>query len=380
MGIEDIGNNIRRQMKLKGLSIAKLASKIEIGTATLSNILNGKSEPKSSTLLKITNELGIKLEDALCDSSRLKSVRFRSDKTLSAREKAERDQTLVATARWLHDYRELEDMLDEHIKYRFIDFPVIDPVKMAAAIRNKLEINFLTPITDIASIMQSAGIKLRIYNFGFKKTFGLSVAAAENGPAIIVNSESGITIERQIFTVAHELGHLILHPDSYSINDRGENIDQEKEANLFAGNFLLPDEALKKEWEEASGLYFVDKILKIKKKFKISYLTVLVRLKQIYNELDYSTLIMKFNNEYKRLYNHDLKNHYEPEPLDEPVALCDPDSLSKSDLFEDRFEKLVRMAYDRELISISRAGEILNKSIMEMRNLVKSWKDICIAG
>ena len=47
MAVSDIGNNVRRHMKIRGLTVPALAKKGGIGTATLSNLLNGKSEPKS---------------------------------------------------------------------------------------------------------------------------------------------------------------------------------------------------------------------------------------------------------------------------------------------------------------------------------------------
>ncbi|MBN1523865.1 MAG: hypothetical protein JW904_05240, partial [Spirochaetales bacterium] len=70
--------------------------------------------------------------------------------------------------------------------------------------------------------------------------------------------------------------------------------------------------------------------------------------------------------------------HYEPDALEDPVADDDPKALSKHDLVEDRFAKLVRIAFDKELISISRAGELLHKDTMEMRELVKSWQELSL--
>lgn len=59
---------------------------------------------------------------------------------------------------------------------------------------------------------------------------------------------------RKIFTIAHELGHYILHKEelqknpSYAILYRksigGETDDVEKEANCFAANLLVPKEFL----------------------------------------------------------------------------------------------------------------------------------------
>ena len=114
----------------------------------------------------------------------------------------------------------------------------------------------ISPSVIFSDLMGDAGIKLRIRPFGFKKTFGLSVGDADGGPAIVVNSEKGISIERQIFTIAHELGHLVLHKTSYQNCVEVENKEEEDEANAFAGAFLVPEAALKKEWEESRGPCF----------------------------------------------------------------------------------------------------------------------------
>jgi len=133
------------------------------------------------------------------------------------------------------------------------------------AVRDIIQIGSDDPIYDISELIERAGIKLRIRPFGFKKTFGLSIGDKNGGPGIVVNSEEGIPVERQLFTIAHELGHLVLHKASYNNLVEVENKDEEYAADLFAGTFLVSDAALEKEWEESKGLAFVDRVLKIKK-------------------------------------------------------------------------------------------------------------------
>jgi Zn-dependent peptidase ImmA (M78 family) len=246
------------------------------------------------------------------------------------------------------------------------------------AVRSVFKLEREAPIYDISELMEQAGIKLRIRPFGFKKTFGLSIGDEDGGPGIVVNSEEGIPVERQLFTIAHELGHLILHKASYKDPSESENEIEEREADLFAGTFLVPDEALEKEWTEGKGLHFVDRVLKIKKIFKVSYKTLLIRLVQMGKASSLTELIIKFSQDYKAMYHHDLKGHYEPESLsaDEsnPVAEEDPQELDVSDLMEERFSRLVRDAYEKEIISMSRAGEMLNLSISDMRVLIRAWQ------
>jgi len=378
MGIKDIGDNVRRYMKIRGLTIPQLSAKMGMGSASISNIINGKAEPKSSTLLKLADALGVQFEELLADAPRLESLRFRTSKTLSGREKAEYDQLRHDTARWLSDYCFLESELKEPLSYKLGDVSSREPDVAAKTVRKELGLEPVDPIHDISEFMEEAGIKLRIRPFGYKKTFGLSIGETDGGPAIIVNSELGISVERQLFTIAHELGHLVLHKSSYSIFDESENKDEERDADRFAGVLLVPDEALEKEWNESKGLPFVDRVLKVKKVFKVSYLTILNRLFQMNKAPSFTDLIIAFRRDYKAKYQHDLKDHFEPDAIVDvdamQVATEDPQELDVSDLMEERFSRLVRDAYEKEIISISRAGEMLNLSLGDMRTLVRAWQ------
>ena len=62
------------------------------------------------------------------------------------------------------------------------------------------------------------------------------------GRLIVVNLAD--SPRRRRFTIAHELAHYILHKDEnlsyYAHRDAGQNGGDEKEANLFASNVLMP--------------------------------------------------------------------------------------------------------------------------------------------
>lgn len=375
MAVSDIGNNVRRHMKIRGMTVPTLAKKGGIGTATLSNVLNGRSEPKSSTLIGLAEALGVPVADLVADSPKLNSLRFRTSKTLSGREKAERDQLSHDTALWLTNYGFLERQLGESQAFPLGKIVEKEPRKAASEVRRVLDVS--TPaIADLPQLMEQAGVKLRIRPFGFKRTFGLSVADSDGGPAIVVNSGQGISVERQLFSVAHELGHLVLHKGSYDESKVDENQEEEHEANLFAGHFLVPDEGLEKAWQESKGLHWVDSVLRIKKQYKVSYMTVLVRLSQLLSKPDIGALIARFRKEYAEIYGQQLKGHSEPDSIMGPVADADPKHLDQTDLMEDRFARLVRQAYEKEIISIGRAGEMLGLFLEEMRSLARAWLEV----
>jgi Zn-dependent peptidase ImmA (M78 family)/DNA-binding Xre family transcriptional regulator len=363
MALQDIGSNIRRYMKIQHLSIPRLAQSCGLGVATVSNLLNGKNSPNTSTLLKISTALDVPLQKLVVDAPQLRDFRFRTQKTMSAREKAEQQEMLTDSARWLKDYNELEELTNDTIRFRLKgDYAHLTPEEAAKKVRGELGVTGKEPIADIVNLIENAGVKVRISSFGFKQTFGISVGKGDGGPAIFVNSYPGISIERQIFTVAHELGHILMHLASYDENCGDEDKKEEAAADSFASFFLMPGEAFAEKWEEFKGSSWLDTVLRMKRYFNVSYKTVLMRYCAIHPRHSMGDLSSRFASLYKQEYGHDLKDHYEPNAIDDLA-------FAKSN----RFNLLVRKAYETGVISFSRAVEILDITTEKMRDIVATW-------
>ena len=375
MALSDLSKNVRRFMKIKKLSIPQLAKECGLGTATLSNILNEKSSPNSSTLIKISTALGVSFSDLLAEIPTLKTLRFRTNHKLTAREIAERDQLQIDSAIWLKNYVNLEELTQNQIEYKFEQITTENPIEAAKEIRKIYNIREEEPIYDILSLVEDAGIKLYLHDFNFQKTFGLSVNKEDGGPAIIVNNNESISVERKIFTIAHELGHLILHRNSFDGEVSEENEIEEKQANDFAAELLMPEKAFEKQWELHSGISWVEAVLQIKQYFRVSYKTVLSRLNSLIGDrFTPGFLYAEFSRLYRLKYHHDLKNHYEPNSISELAPAKDePKEISCFNFTEERFERLVRLAYEQEKITISRAAEMLSLSAESMRERIAEW-------
>lgn len=72
----------------------------------------------------------------------------------------------------------------------------------------------------------------------------------------MVNTWERSSVERWIFTAAHELGHLLLHFEDYGQGIKEEDKAHEREADAFAAEFLMPDGSL-----SVSGLSLVAYLL-----------------------------------------------------------------------------------------------------------------------
>lgn len=362
MQANKVSVNLKRIRIARGLTMEKAAKAAGITRMAYHNIEKGISEPRVSNLQSLANALGVKVFDLVRSVPELHSVRFRALKWKTKKAKEKREEIKEEVALWLRDYNDLESMLDTNKGKKFSVPHAItklkEPGKAADEARRSFGLKEDEIINNICGLVESAGIKLHFMSIELDEFFGFSVNDKDLGAAIVVNSLESIPTERKIFTIAHELGHILMHPSSF--NDDAMEIEaQEKEADQFASQFLMPHAAFRKRIEEVKGLNFVDAILHIKRVFKVSYKAVIYRL--IEEGIVDDKIWPAFYGKYKQEYKFEFKGHKEPIPI-EPI-----------DCIEDRLNRLVREAYEKEIISMSRAAEILGKSIVEMRELVSGW-------
>lgn len=355
MNKSNLAANIRRYMKLSDTTntIEKLAEKAKISKSTVSNILNERGETSLSILELLADALNIDSAKLLAPKPILKSLRYRTNKSMSAREKAASENLIYSAAEWMSDY---SDFLKTHEKpsiySNILQLQKKDPVELAKQVREIWNINQDSPIFNIEDYIYNSGIIILGIPFGFRQTFGVSIGSEDDGPAILVNTDTSVSAERQVFTLAHELGHILMHSNNYTNNIEKEdpvNEHEENEADIFASNLLMPEDAFVDYLKKTKNLGLVESVLKIKRYFGVSYATVLYRLCDI-TGLDQTETIKKFKFFYKEKYKHDFANHYEPQSLGE---LEFTNNSAKNTIFS---------AVENDEISVSRAGHLLGSS------------------
>lgn len=113
---------------------------------------------------------------------------------------------------------------------------------------NELSAGFSAPPIPVLEIAESHGVDVVFADFGDTGEKVAGFCDFENAQ-LFVNADDILT--RQTFTIAHELGHWILHkayfdqhPQEYHILPRFQSVAEsdafEKEANFFAANLLVP--------------------------------------------------------------------------------------------------------------------------------------------
>lgn len=387
MSHEVIPANLRRLREANTLSQAELAQASGLSREAYRNLENGKSIPRVDTLQAIADALNVKIQELISPVLQLHRVRFRALKKLKSRE-----QIISRTTRWLKDFNEIESILDNKATYKLRDLTISQEERtpqylkaLAQEIRNQLGILDREPIRDICGLLESNGIKILPISIASDAFFGLSVAEEEGGPAIVINTWERISVERWIFTAAHELAHLLLHLNAYKITETAENSLEENEANTLASYFLMPEEVFKREWDKTAGLSIAERVLHVKRIFMVSYKTVLYRLSQ--SSSIGNKIWQLFYTDYRRRYGRTLLKADEPNPisskefqysnqnLPEHLRAHEPEELSSMDFKESRLWKLVHDGVEKEKITLARGAEILNLSLDEMRELSKFWVD-----
>lgn len=131
-----------------------------------------------------------------------------------------------------------------------INSPRWGQVKSAA---DKLSEHFSAPPIPVLEIAEQQGVEVVFADFGEHSSTVAGFCDFADAK-VFVNADD--KAQRQNFTIAHELGHWMLHrdfylaePDKYPVLPRFQSVDRhdpcEQEANYFAANLLVPERLLK---------------------------------------------------------------------------------------------------------------------------------------
>jgi len=351
-----------------------LSEKAGISRVALGKIERGEVEPRADTLAYLAEALRADLRELVSSVASLAGVRFRAKKRVNTRQ-----QILAEVSTWLQSYVWLESELGLYEPFVLEELVGRDLSEedLASEARAHLGLDRKDAIRDICGLLEDNGVRVLLLDKKTDAFFGLSVAPNGGGPAVVVNTWDRISVERWIFTAAHELGHILLHRDAYDRGSSEERDQEERDADRFASYFLMPAPGFDSEWEQTRGLSLLMRVLKVKRMFRVSYKTVLHRLVDSGRE---SKKVWKaFQVQHKQHFSSTLRKVDEPKKLEQGEFRLDwsrsgePDGLSETDFIQDRLSRLVRLALEKNSISLNRAAEILKLSRQEMRALSSSW-------
>lgn len=121
------------------------------------------------------------------------------------------------------------DITPQHQIPTFDDPADTAPEDAATLVREKWRMP-LGPVENIVGWLEAAGVVVVLEDYGTDRVDGMSQWVG-TWPVVSLNSRA--PADRRRLTAAHELGHLVLHNATPSL-------DAEDEANRFAAEFLMP--------------------------------------------------------------------------------------------------------------------------------------------
>jgi Zn-dependent peptidase ImmA (M78 family) len=231
-----IGDAILVLRRAADVTQEELAERLGITQVALSRYENNLRTPDEEMLDKLAAELEV--------TSAFLTHDFRMRGAIAADAHMRRQKTAKAT-----DWKRVEAQLNAlrmHSAYLFDRVPMraqnqlitVDPdVQGPATAAQVLRATWRMPIgavRDLSAWIEAAGILIVEQDMGTARVDGMSQWAAEH-PVILVNSI--LPTDRKRLTLAHELGHLVMHT-TYG------DADVEDQANAFAAEFLMPEQII----------------------------------------------------------------------------------------------------------------------------------------
>lgn len=165
----------------------------------------------------------------------------------------------------------IEIIPEAHLERLDIDEYCGDPEEIARALRVHWRVP-AGPIPSVVKLLEAVGVIVVVRDLGTKAQDAVSTWPhdADRPPMMLINA--GLPADRQRFTTCHELGHLVMH--------RLPGEDQEKQADVFAAEFLAPGEDIR---PDLAGLTTRDfpRLMELKAKWGISIAALIRRAKDL---------------------------------------------------------------------------------------------------
>lgn len=341
-----LGKRIQRARKALGLSLRDLGEKIALSHAAVKKYEDNEVTPSSDILIKLAKALHVKVEYFFrAERFTLENIHYRKHADMPDRHLEE------ITAKILDQVErrvELESLFPKLPVQSFSikNFPKIvnhiDEVeKLADQIRDQWSLGS-DRIPDLVDIFEERGIKVfSIDNVQYPKIDG--IYAEVNGmPVIVVGDQR--PGDRQRFTLAHELGHLLLD------NRLADGLDIESFCNRFAGAFLLPKQSLINVLGGHRNSIEPRELSLLKQEFGISMTSILHRAEEI-------GIIA--NNVYRQLRAEFNERGWSKNEPGEQY----PKEITHI------FEQMIFHALAEEYIGESKAAELMNMPLESFRSL-----------
>lgn len=188
---------------------------------------------------------------------------------------------------------------------------------IADKIRYKLGI-YRGPVPNLTTLLENNGVIIVKFNFGTEKLDGLSTVTNKGYKIIFLNS--CMSNDRLRYSLAHELGHLVMHIDTPPKCIEAT----EDEANAFASQFLMPEQEIKPMLYNLK----LQELAELKRHWRVSMRALIRRA------YDLGTLNQQAYRNFQIFFSKKGYNKQEPVclPIEMPTILANTLKLYKEEL------------------------------------------------
>lgn len=371
--MQDILQRLAQVIRQSTLTEAQLAERVGIHRTTLNRYLNEHADMPANILVTLLEILGLRFSDLLGESQQPR-VMLRADNP-----KVIGQPFFIRVSDRFRFYANAIKVLG--MNYPEVSLPqwqgleatnVIEIQEAALETRRILHLPERGPVTGLFTMLSRAIKLLSFQSDQADGCDGFSLSSSDFGIGIAVNRK--LAFERCLSTVAHEIGHTVLHPDDFSLPDQAPKTQRstdprEKAAWAFTGRFLLPTQDLRELYASLvgpKGSYISpDFVVQVKHLYGTSAILVVNRLRE--EGMIDGAIYGSFK---KRLYPDSKDLTYEPQPLGDQawMAFGSPQS---------HFENVVARMSRETKITDSRVAELLELSPESAERWVAARYDIC---
>ena len=262
-----LGEAIHTARIAAGLTQAQLAEQAEVTQAALSRYENGLREPDPATLERLASAIGVNTRLLTNMSQIVGSLATEAHMRRRATAPVRVWRRLEAGINVLRAQMRL---LLSTIDYQAPNnMPSLDPIEYrpheaARLVRAQWRMP-QGPVRNLTAWMESAGCLIIERDFGTPRVDGLS-QWIDDHPIIMINSR--VPTDRKRMTLAHELGHIVMHSEPIHLSKQSE-----EEAMRFAAEFLMPAHLIRPELRQRSLGHFAN----LKRKWMVSIAALIER-------------------------------------------------------------------------------------------------------
>lgn len=355
---KDFGTRLKNARKMRGLSLAELASRLNgivTGTA-IDKYEKAVMFPQSSTIIiALADALDISIGDLLRPiryDIKLEGFSFRKKAKLGTKAI---ESILQKVNLSIEKYFEIQEQTNTYIPYKLgKSINIISNEEQArnaaAELRKELGLG-LAPIAFPILLMEDQGIIVIEVNEDPECFDGTSNTI--NGiPVIVINSRNRDSVnpdeERRRLTLFHEFGHQYL-----SFAEGLSEKTEEDLCNIFANEMLLPSEIMERTFGVHRDTIYYKELKNLQQEYGISARAIMMKARQmrIINESCYKWFCINLNKD------KDAKQYI--------------DRNMTTPQHTNRFEQLVLKALAQNIITISKAAEYLGVTVAELYDDLK---------